>query len=61
MIRKVSEVAGASGPYRRRIRTEEKANVDASVWWEEFIQFLAELSFLPRTILSKRINCTRMI
>ena len=28
---------------------------------EELIQFLAALAVLPRTILNKRMNCTRMI
>ena len=33
------------GPYhRRRIKTEEKTKVVASVWGEEFIQFLAVLA-----------------
>ena len=35
---------------------EEKAKVNASVWGEEFIQFLAALAILPRTILKNRIN-----
>ena len=37
--------------HRRRIKAEEKVKVVASVWWEEFIQFLAALAVLPRTIL----------
>ena len=37
--------------HRRRIKTEEKAKVVAPVWGEEFIQFLAVLAILPRTIL----------
>ena len=32
--------------YRRRIKTKEKAKVVASVWGEEFIQFLAVLAIL---------------
>ena len=34
-------------PHRRRIYTEEKAMVVASVWGKEFIQFLAALDILP--------------
>ena len=43
---------------RRRITTEEKANVVAAVWGTECtgIQFLAALDVLPRTILKSRIN-----
>ena len=37
-------------PHRRRIKTEEKAKVVASVWVEEFIQFLAALAVLYWTI-----------
>ena len=43
---------------RRRIETEEKAKV---FFGEEFIKFLAALAVFPRTILSNRMNCTRMI
>ena len=32
--------------HRRRIKTEEKAKVIASVWGEEFIKFLAALAVL---------------
>ena len=35
---------------RRRMETEEKAKVDASVWGAKFIQFLAALAVLPRSI-----------
>ena len=42
--------------HRRRIRTEEKAKVVASVWEEEFIQFLATLAVLPMTILNNRMH-----
>ena len=48
-----------SAHQRRRIKTEEKAKVVASVWGEEFIQFLAVLAVLPRTILNDRMNCTK--
>ena len=34
----------------RRIKTEEKAKVVVSVWGTEFIQLLAALAVLPRTI-----------
>ena len=37
--------------HRRRIRTEEKAKVVAAVWRKEFIQFLAALAVLLRTII----------
>ena len=40
----------------RRIKTEEKEKVVASVWGAEFIQFLAVLTVLPRTILDNRMN-----
>ena len=36
--------------HRRRIKTEEKAKVIASVWREEFFQFLAALTVLHWTI-----------
>ena len=36
----------------RRIKTEEK--VIALVWGEEFIQFLAALAILPKTILKNK-------
>ena len=42
--------------HRRRINTEAKAKVVASVWWKEFIQFLAALAIFPRTILKKMKN-----
>ena len=38
--------------HKRRIKTEEK--VVAFVWGEEFIQILAALTVLPRTILKNR-------
>ena len=41
---------------RRRIKTEETAKVLAFVWGEEFIQFLAALAILPRTIMKNRMN-----
>ena len=47
---------------RRRIKTEEKAKVVASVGGggRECIRFLATLAVLTRTILNNRTNCTRM-
>ena len=39
--------------HRRRLKTKEKANVVASVWGEEFIQFLAALTIFPRTIFEE--------
>ena len=45
----------------KRKKTEEKAKVVAPVWEEEFIQFLAAIAVLPRTILNNRMNCTIMI
>ena len=35
---------------------EEKAKVVASVWGAEFVQFLAALVVLPRSIWKKRLN-----
>ena len=43
--------------HRKRIKTEEKSKVVASVWGEEYIQFHAALAVLPRTILNNRMNC----
>ena len=39
----------------RRINTEEKAKVVAAGWGAEFIQFLAALAILPRTILKNSV------
>ena len=47
--------------HRRRTKTEEKADLVASVWGKEFIQFLAALPVLPRKIYNKRMNCRRII
>ena len=44
---------------RRRIKTDERAKVVASVWGggvEDFIKFLAALAILTRTILKNRRN-----
>ena len=35
---------------RRRMKTEEKAKVVASVWGEEMIKFFTALAVLPGTI-----------
>ena len=42
--------------HRRRIKTEAKAKVVASVWGTELIKFLDALAILPRTILKNRMN-----
>ena len=47
---------GMSSIHRRRIETEGKAKVVASVWGAEFVQFLAALAVLPRSIEKKRLN-----
>ena len=48
--------AGSKLTHRRKMKTEEKVKVVASVWGEEFINFLAALAVLPRTILKNRLN-----
>ena len=45
---------------RRRIYTEAKAKVVASVWGKEFVQFLAALAILPQTIWETRILVNRI-
>ena len=42
--------------HRRRIYTEEKAKVVATVWGTEFIQFLATLAILHQDDLKNRMN-----
>ena len=42
--------------HRRRMETDAKAKVVASVWGANFIQFLAALPVLPRSIWKKRLN-----
>ena len=44
--------------HRRRMGTEEKAKVVASVWGTEFVQFLATLAVLPRSMWKNRMNST---
>ena len=39
---------------RRRMELEDKAKGVASVWGEEFVQFLAALAVFPRSIWKKR-------
>ena len=41
---------------RRRMGTEAKAKVDASVWGAKFVQFLAARVVLPQSIWKKRLN-----
>ena len=41
--------------HRRRINTEEKAKVIATVWEAAFIQFLVALAILPGEILKNRM------
>ena len=40
------------------METEAKAKVVASVWGAKFVQFLAALSVLPRSIWKNRMNST---
>ena len=40
------------------METEAKAKVVANVWGAEFIQFLAALDVLPRSIWKNRMECT---
>ena len=42
--------------HRRRMEREAKAKVVASVWGADFVQFLAALAILPRSIWKKRMN-----
>ena len=43
------------------METEEKTKVVASNWGEEFIQFLAVLAILPRTIFKNAMNSSFQI
>ena len=47
--------------HRRRVKTEEKAKVVASIKGKEFIKFLAALAVLKLMILNNRMNRPRMI
>ena len=40
------------------METEGKAKVVASVWGAKFVQFLAALAVLPRSVWKKRLNST---
>ena len=44
---------------RRRIKTEEKANVVAASWGAELNEFFATLSIWYQDDLKNRVNCTR--
>ena len=44
--------------HSRRMETEAKAKVVASVWGAEFPQFLAVLGILPPSIWKTRMNST---
>ena len=44
------------GSHRRRIETEGKAKVVASVWGAEFVKFLAALAIFAQSIWKKRLN-----
>ena len=54
-------VTAVGEDHRITIYTEEKATVIASIWGEEFINFLTTLAVLPRTIMNNRLKSTRMI
>ena len=43
---------------RRKIKAEGKAKVVASVWGEEFIQFLVALAILPQSTWKNMMNST---
>ena len=45
---------------RRRMEREAKTKVVASVWGTKFVQFLATLAVLPRSIWKKRLNSTAL-
>ena len=42
--------------HRRRMGTEAKAKVVASVWRADFVQFLAAFAVLPQSIWKNRLN-----
>ena len=44
--------------HRRRMETEAMVKVVASVWGTEFIQFLAALAILTRSIWKNRMKST---
>ena len=43
---------------QKKDKLEDKAKGVASVWWADFIQFLAALGVLPRSIRKNRMNLT---
>ena len=43
---------------RRKMETEEKENIVASVWWAKCIQYFAALAVLLRSLRKKRMNST---
>ena len=45
-------------PRHRRMEREAKAKVVASVWGAKFVQFLAPLAVLPRSIWKNMMNST---
>ena len=47
--------------HRRRMETEAKAKVVTSVWGADFVQFLAALAVLPRSIWKKRLNSAGLV
>ena len=44
--------------HKRRMGTEAKAKVVASIWGAKFVKFLAALAVLPRSIRKNRMNST---
>ena len=42
--------------HKRRIKTEEKARVDAAAWGTELIKFLAAIAIFYPDDLNKRMN-----
>ena len=50
-----------SHSHRRRIETEGKSKVVTSVWGAAFVQFLATLAVLPRSIRKKLLNSAGLI
>ena len=49
--------ASLDGWHRRRMETEAKAKVVASVWGAKFVQFLAALAVLSRLIWNETVEC----
>ena len=55
---RVSEGKPDSANHRRKMETEAKTKVVASVWGAKFIPFLAALAVLPRSIWKNGMNST---